>query len=305
MWGLSLLAIIGLVIWAGVILWGVLTIAYISTHPPRYRTDSNPAAFDAQYEEVLFPSRDGVMLSGWLVPAENPKGAIVLCHGMNSHRGDMLNWAAPLWRAGFTLLLFDFRAFGKSEGDLSTAGFLEQGDVQGAVDYFQSRTELATLSVGVFGFSMGGATAILTTAKDLRIVACATLGAYATVEGAMLQRCKRHFGRLARPAQWSMMLLGRWLGWFYVEPEEITPVSSASQIAPRPCLLLHGAEDRIVPSHHAHDVATAIGDSAEIRYLPNSSHSKLDPQSREVAQHTLTEFFIKALEQPSSKPETK
>lgn len=295
MWGILLLAVAALAIWAGVILWGVFTIAYISTHPPRYKHGSSPAAFEAQYEDIEFVSQDGVVLSGWYVPAKNALGAIALCHGMNSHRGDMLPWAEPLWKAGFTLLLFDFRAFGKSGGDLSTAGFLEQNDLQGAVDFLLSRPESASLSVGVFGFSMGGATAIMTTAKDLRIAACATLGAYSTVEGAIHQRCKRHFGRLARPAQWSMMLVGKWLRWFYVEPEKITPVSCAARIAPRPCLILHGTEDGIVPSHHAHDVAAAIGASAELRYLPNSSHSRLNPDSRKVAEKALVEFFTKSL----------
>src|SRR5258708_7161796 len=158
------------------IVTGAVAIAYRSTHPPRYRIRRNPAKFGAKYEEVSFTSADGTRLAGWWVPAPDPRSVIILCHGMSFHRGQMLPWAEFLWKAGFSLLIFDFRALGESGGDLCTMGLHEPDDVLAAVDYVESRGDARCLPLGALGFSMGGVAVMLAAARDTRIEAISTLG---------------------------------------------------------------------------------------------------------------------------------
>jgi fermentation-respiration switch protein FrsA (DUF1100 family) len=281
---------------AGTVLWivlGVCAIAYYSTHPPRRRSKRTPAQFGAEFEEVQFPSRDSVMLSGWFVPAREtePRGAVILCHGMCENRARMLPWAATLWTAGFSLLLFDFRAGGESEGDRCSAGYYEAKDLQGAVDYLASHPAAAGLPVGVFGFSMGGAAAILGAAEEARIQAVATHGAYATLDRAIVQRCRRHFGPLAPIAVWGTRVLGTGLHWFPIATSHVSPINAVSRLTPRPLLLLHGARDRTINPSDARDLLAAAGHPKALHVLPRSGHRRIHRTQKEEARQKVAQFF--------------
>ena len=54
----------------------------------------------------------------------------------------------------FIFWLFDFRYFGESEGAYTTAGLLETRDVQAAVEYVKSRSDVNPERIGAMGFSM-------------------------------------------------------------------------------------------------------------------------------------------------------
>ena len=296
-WVLIICFAMGMLGISGTLLVGVIAISYIATHPRRERTAQTPEIFGARFEDVEFVARDGVTLSSWFVPANvtNPLGVLILCHGMNSQREAMLDWAEALWKQGFALLMFDFRGTGESEGKYCSGGYYERADLHGATDYLCTRTDTANLPIGVLGFSMGGATAILTASENPSLRAVAVHGAYATMDRAMLQRCRRHFKWLARPAKFAMLLTGKMTGWFRVPPSSIAPVEVVSLIAPRPLLILHGEEDPIVHWRDAHDLCVAAGSSAEYHPLPGSGHRNIAPEILTSVQEQVGEFFRKSL----------
>ena len=279
-------------------LFGGFVIAYLSTHPPRKKLKRTPAQYGVDYEEVLFPSRDGVHLSGWFLPQENAKGAVILCHGMMSNRSAMLGWTEALRHEGFAVLLFDFRALGESGGARCTAGHLERLDLLGAIDYLDTREDTKRLPLGVFGFSMGGAAAILTAAGDKRISAVATHGAFATLERAIVQRCRRHFGVLGPLASQSVYWFGRVLHWFPVAPNQVAPLNAVAQLSPRPLLILHGALDPTVAPKDAQDLSNAAGSFANVHILPRSGHARIHPDVRDDARLLVAAFFARTLKKP-------
>lgn len=276
---------------------GSYLIAYLATFPPRSRLKHTPKEFGATFEDVLFPSRDGTRLSGWFVPASDPQphGVVILCHGMMANRSDMLSWAESLWRNSFSLLLFDFRANALSEGDRCTAGCYEPWDLQGAVDYVETRPDCVGLPLGVFGFSMGGATAILTAAEDERIQAVGTHGAYATLDGAIQQRCKHHFGPLAPIAERIILRVGDRRQWFVQPPSNIAPIKAVPDLKDRPLLLLHGEKDPIVPANHARSLYNATSGPVELHLLPRSRHKRINRKIRPEAHARVVAFFHKHL----------
>ena len=256
-----------------------------------------PDEFGAFYENVWFPSRDGVMLSGWFLPARDKShGTIVLCHGMSANREQMLVWAASLWENDFSLLMFDFRRLGRSGGDRCTVGLFEPEDLRGAVDYVKARSDTADLPLGVFGFSMGGATAIMTAADDPRIEAVATHGAFATLEGAILQRCRHHFGPLAPISRRIMLAFANRRRWFLVSPAMVMPVAAVPRLMPRPLLLLHGDRDNIVPAHHAVDLCAAASGAASLHVLHRSKHKRINRKVRTEAHARVVNFFCDHLD---------
>jgi pimeloyl-ACP methyl ester carboxylesterase len=142
-------------------------------HPPR-RSDAPPDtdALHLDLEEVSFNSVDGVPLRGWHIPGDPGVPAILLCHDLGAARTSLLGLALDLSRAGFPLLLFDFRGHGASGGDGSTLGLEEKRDVLGAVDFLASRKEYRGRSFGVFGVGMGAHAAVLAAAdrRSIRVL---------------------------------------------------------------------------------------------------------------------------------------
>lgn len=278
---------------------GCYIIAYFATFPPRRRLKHTPEEFGATFEDVLFPSRDGTLLSGWFVPAADahPHGVVILCHGMMANRTEMLGWAETLWNSSFALLMFDFRASSQSEGDRCTAGCHEPRDLRGAIDYLETRPDCVGLPLGVFGFSMGGATAIMAAAEDDRIQAVGAHGAYATLYGAIQQRCKHHFGPLAPIAERLIMRLGDRRHWFVQPPATVAPVQSVQQFNDRPLLLLHGERDPIVPANHARRLYAASTGPTELHVLPRSRHKRINRKIRPEAHAHVAKFFCAHLDE--------
>ena len=130
---------LAIVVGVGLALGVLLLVNYLATRatlrPPRTPFFITPRDLGLPYQNVAFPSRDGIRLHGWWLPAPKPVGIAILCHGYLMNRCEPLPVARELWQAGFHCLVFDFRAMGKSEGDLCTIGDLERLDVLSAVDF--------------------------------------------------------------------------------------------------------------------------------------------------------------------------
>src|SRR3989339_688573 len=89
-------------------------------------------------QKITFKSSDGLTLSGVFVQGTN-EATIILLHGYGRCKEQMLPQASFLNKAGFNILMFDFRASGESEGKYITFGQREQADLEGALDYLKNR----------------------------------------------------------------------------------------------------------------------------------------------------------------------
>lgn len=286
-WGRGLLLGVGA---AGAALTaGSLALAYFSTHPCRIPLWTNPGRLGWDYEDVEFPSRDGTRISGWFIPAEDARAGIILCHGFPMNRAEMLGWAPALRQLGVHLLLFDFRALGRSGGDLCTIGHHETLDMLGAADYLEDRPEMSGLPMGAFGLSMGGAVAIMASAQDQRIAAVATHGAYATLEDAMVRRCRLYAGPFG-PALYTPT---RWWGrrWMPIDPGEVSPLDVIGRIAPRPVLMFHGMRDKVVSPQDAERLYDAAGAPKILHRMARSWHFRIHTTDREEYDRILLGFF--------------
>jgi hypothetical protein len=118
-------------------------------HPPEDEGAVSPAV---STESVTFTSRDGIKLAGWFVRGTNGS-TVILAHGRGTDHRPMLADAELLSANGFSVLLFDFRYRGESEGDAQTLGAKETWDVESAVDYLKTRSDVDASRIGVHGNS--------------------------------------------------------------------------------------------------------------------------------------------------------
>ena len=232
-------------------------------------------------QDVSFLARDGVRLSGWFVPgAGEPRGGapsraaratIVLLHGYGDGREVMLPHAAYLHRAGYNVLLFDFRATGKSEGEAVTVGALEQRDVLGALDYLGARGDIDMARVGVQGQSMGGAVAILAAAQDPRIRAVVSEGAFKDVRSTIGTAFREEIGLPAFPfAPITVWITERRLG---LRVGDVSPLRAVPAPEGRPLFIIHDERDSKVPGDSGEALFAAAREPKQYWLVPGAEHA--------------------------------
>jgi fermentation-respiration switch protein FrsA (DUF1100 family) len=116
-----------------------------------------PKDISLGYEEIYFTTKDKITISGWYIPAENEKGVILFCHGNAgniSHRLDSIKIFNSL---NLSVLIFDYRGYGKSEGKPSESGTYL--DAEAAWDYLVDVKQKSPEKIILFGRSLGGAVA--------------------------------------------------------------------------------------------------------------------------------------------------
>jgi alpha-beta hydrolase superfamily lysophospholipase len=268
---------------------GSFAMAYFGTHPRRRGLRQTPRDEGLRYDEVEFQSRDGIRLSGWFIPCPGARSCIVLCHGFPNNRSEMLPWVRMLRETDAHLLLFDFRAMGLSDGATCSIGYEEVNDLLGAVDYLGSRADVEGLPIGVFGLSMGGAVAIMSAARDDRIAAVASHGAYATLDRAIKQRSRLFLG----PFHGALHGPVKWWGrrWSTIDPALVSPLDVIGSISPRPVLLMHGGRDRITNPADSRDLYEAAGEPKAFHRMRRSWHVRIHRSEQVRYERELVRFF--------------
>jgi fermentation-respiration switch protein FrsA (DUF1100 family) len=125
-------------------------------HPGR-TVDFTPAAFGLKHKDLNFLSADGTRLSGWLIPAPDPRGALLFCHGNAGDIADVIDAAAVFQSLGLTVLLFDYRGYGNSGGKISEKGLY--ADAGAAWKVLTEEEKIPPEKIIVAGRSLGGAVA--------------------------------------------------------------------------------------------------------------------------------------------------
>ncbi len=125
----------------------------------------------------------GLTLAGHIyrpphVPIAERTAGIVMCGPFSSVKEQTLpHYAARLSDAGYTVLTFDSRSLGESEGTprahYDPNEIIE--DYSNAVSYLLTRDDIDPARVGLVGVCMGGGYAVSTAARDRRVKAVASV----------------------------------------------------------------------------------------------------------------------------------
>ena len=273
-----LIVFLGLII---ISLWGF----YSSIRPPKIISSVTPRDLRMNYEDVSFRTVDGLTLRGWYIPAaQRTEKTLILLHGYPADKGNILP-ALSFLHEDFNLLLFDFRYLGKSEGSYSTAGAKEVEDLLAAIQFLKSR---GVREVGVWGFSMGGAVALMAIEKAPEIRAVVSESSYASLAEMTFELLR--IPGLNYPIAY---LVGVWAKLFL--GIDVTEASPADRIRNTkiPILLIHSSADAVIPFSHARllQQALAKNPNAEFWFHEQFAHGQLASDYKNGVRN----FFLKHL----------
>lgn len=132
------------------------------------------------WEDITFPSADGVPLEGWFIPRAGSDKLVIFAHPFGFSRAGFPSHIEP-WKSafgpgndfeisfvpeykilhdhGYNVLAYDFRNFGLSSsanGGLQSNNRFEARDVLGSLAYARARSDLKDMKIGLFSRCMGG-----------------------------------------------------------------------------------------------------------------------------------------------------
>lgn len=229
---------------------------------------------------------DGLELAGRLAkPARIPRQGVpglVICHGFPTKSNGRLDAGRSYYDLadriagdlGWMALAFTYRGCGESEGDFSLRGWVQ--DVLSAVEHLDSRDDVH--GVWVAGFGTGGALGMAAAAESDKIQGVAAIAPPADFkdwaddpEG--LLGYAREVGAITTAdfpedeEAWA------------AELSSVSALASAPELSERPLLVVHGAEDSVVPVFDARVIADAHG-SADLRIISGGGHRlRFDPRA--------------------------
>jgi len=154
--------------------------AELFAHSIRTPILHTPKEYGMDYEDIFFPSLDGVILEGWFIPANSDR--LIICnHFLPGNRagypGHLEPWTQfggfevnflhqykALHDAGYNILCYDMRNHGRSNqgsGGLVGIGLIEYRDVIGSLRYAKSRKETSNMKVSLLSICLGGNSTIV------------------------------------------------------------------------------------------------------------------------------------------------
>jgi pimeloyl-ACP methyl ester carboxylesterase len=243
---------------------------------PQWPYWRDPAGAGIYYRDVVLTTADGLNLAAWYIPAIEPNApTILLAHGLQDSKWTMLRFAPWFHRAGFNVLMFDFRGHGGSDPKPTTIGPEEVLDVQAALDWLD--WEGVGERVGGLGMSLGAAALVNTAAQDDRLdvlVLDSLFAEWKNVDYA------REYGM--RP---------EWLVPGVVDPVELLPDVHV------PVFVIHGTADILTKADHAQRLYASANESKEL-WINDSGHAWSAWTYPDIYQQKVLSFLNGALFHP-------
>lgn len=237
--------------------------------PAFQRAEKTPADYGLPYEDVYFPTSDGLRLHAWFVPAPSAKGTIIFLHGHSGTPANDLFQVPPFHARGYNVFLIEFRAHGQSEGHWTSMGYLERRDLEAAIAYLEKR---GIHRVGLLGFSMGGAVAMSASGGLPQVAAVVANCGFAELWRAAANGA-RDWGLprwLAGPVGRVMVALASLrLG---LPLWAADPIRHVAAISPRPLLIIVGGCDVYVPPAEGERLYAAAREPKELWIVPEAEH---------------------------------
>jgi len=164
---------------AGVALSALWVFASVVALPPyALMIEDNPVTSTPADEGIIFESikvpSDGLLLEGWWMPAQNPRGVVLFAHGAGSNRTSTFVPSLEIYRAlidsGLSIIAVDFRNHGNSPKTDGKLGFgaTEWRDMAATAAWLDDQG-ISTLPRIGMGVSMGGAVTLRAVAEGLAV----------------------------------------------------------------------------------------------------------------------------------------
>jgi fermentation-respiration switch protein FrsA (DUF1100 family) len=218
-------------------------IAHAGTRPMDRALTSTPTDFALKYQGVTFQTSDGVSISGWYIPSSGKHATIIYSHGLFRSRRELLARAADLCHLGYGALLDDSRNHGLSGKAITSLGYFERLDVEGAVTYLRDVVHTQDKIV-LLGVSMGAVADLLAAAETPQVSAVVSDSSYLTFDNTVEHHVHLFFHLPPFPFAYELEYFVSHKDGF--DTALLSPINAVKKID-RPILFIAGENDPRMP----------------------------------------------------------
>lgn len=231
-----------------------------------------PPNLGLAYEEVWISVGEG-QIHGWWLPSDGPQGLTLLyLHGNGGNISTNLPKAAAFQSQGFSVLLIDYRGYGRSSGPFPSEARL-YADARAAWDHLIQTRGLAPPEIVLFGHSVGAAVAIDLALAQPDAAALIAEGAFTDIK------------TLARSAGYGWVPLDLLLTQRFENIEKVRRLQL-------PVLYIHGLDDTIVPPASAQTLYDLTSEPKHLWLLEGADHNNfLDAAGADVYSQRIRHFL--------------
>ncbi len=222
---------------------------------------SDPAELNPNYQSLYLPTQDGGRIHAWWLPAQTAqdKGTLLFFHGNAQNLTSHVINLAWINKAGYNLMVFDYRGYGQSVGDPNLANALM--DARAAYDWVLEQNG----PLFVIGQSLGGVLATAFIAENPEVKN--------QIKGLIIDAAFTGFQDIAREklgAFWLTWPLQYPLSWLVVAAPD--PVDALPKMSDLPKLLIHSTRDVVIPFAHG-DKLFAVAAPPKQRLVTDTEHT--------------------------------
>lgn len=229
------------------------------------------AALERDGEEIFIQSEDGLRLRAYEVMLPGSHDYAILCHGYLGNLEEMIRFGEEYRKRGFSVLLPDIRAHGKSEGTDRCMGWLARKDMLLWIDRAVRRDPQAR--VLLFGISMGGALVMMTGGEKLppQVRGIIEDCGYTSAWDEFAYQVHDMFHLPVFPCLYAAgAIVKRRAGYRLKEASAVEQLKKCHV----PMLFIHGGEDRFVPPWMLDKVYDAAAGPKEKLLIPGAGHAR-------------------------------
>ncbi|MEB3308668.1 MAG: alpha/beta fold hydrolase [Snowella sp.] len=254
---------------------------------PSAQMEGTPADVGLTYQEIWLPVGDNPSstekIHAWWIPRSHktPKNEKVLLylHGNGGNISSNIGRAKRYQKLGFSVLLIDYRGYGRSVGAFPTEARVYQ-DAQIAWNYLVQERKIAPENIFIYGHSLGGAIAI-----DLAVRQPQAAGVI--VEST--------FTSLKQMAELEPRY--RWLPIDFVLHQRFDSLKKVPRLK-MPLLFIHGKQDSTVPAAMSQTLFETATAPKQLLLIPEAEHNNVSSVGDE-RYNAAVEQFIQLVEQSS------
>jgi uncharacterized protein len=228
---------------------------------PSQVIETTPARFKLPYQEILLPVTTSTgkveRMHGWWLPSSQPNAKVLLyLHGNGLNIGANVAHANRFHKLGFSVLLIDYRGYGRSEGGFPTENSVYQ-DAAAMWDYLVNQRRIAPKNIFIYGHSLGGAIAIDLAVQHPDAAALIVESSFASIRKMVDYQPQYRFFPI------DLILNNKF--------DSVDKVRSLKI----PVLFFHGTADRTIPHEMSEQLFAAAPEPKRLLLIPNAGHSNL------------------------------
>lgn len=241
-------------------------------------------------EKIEITSYDGLRLTARFLPAENPRGTLILMHG---YRSGLFRDFACVYSyyhsLGFNMLIPSQRAHGESEGEYICFGSKERYDCKAWSDY-ASRAYGPDNDIFLDGISMGASTVLMASNLDLpeNVRGIIADSGFTSAWDEIAYLLKRHAHLPAHPFLDGANIICRLIAGFAFDECSARDCLKETKL---PILFIHGESDNYVPCKFSRENFAACASPKEILTVKDAGHGLSYLVDRDACTRALTLFI--------------